>query len=163
MPAVTLTALLCGVAILVAGRRDDAGALSSRARAGILILVAALMAFAVVGLIGNGALAASERAEDRQTAEAEARKAMRWSPWSANAIEQLGEVQFEHGDLNAARQSFRQAIEKNPEDWDLWFDLAVASDGKTLREAVAHASRLNPLDPELTALREALRRQDAAR
>ena len=46
----------------------------------------ALAAFALVGQIGNNALAASEDADNVRTAEAEARKAMRWAPWSANAI-----------------------------------------------------------------------------
>jgi O-antigen ligase len=160
LPAVTLTALLCGAAILVAARNDETRPLSARARAGVLVMLVPLAAFTVVGLIGNSALAASKRADDRRTGEAEARKAMRWAPWSANAIEQLGEVQFEYGDLKGARRSFRRAIAENPQDWDLWFDLAVASEGKTLREAVARASRLNPLDPELAALREALELQD---
>jgi Flp pilus assembly protein TadD len=85
---------------------------------------------------------------------------MRWAPWSANAIEQLGEVQSDHGDLKAARQTYRKALAKNPEDWNLWFDLAIASEGKTLRDAVAHATRLNPRDRELAGLRRALELQD---
>jgi hypothetical protein len=160
MPAVTLTALLCAVAILAAGRPDEVRPLSRAVRGGLLVMSVPFVALAFAGLAGNGALAASRSADDRATAEAEARKAMRWAPWSANAIEQLGEVQFEYGDLNAARQSFRRAIAKNPQDWDLWFDLAIASDGPTLREAVARATYLNPLDPELAALRHALELQD---
>jgi O-antigen ligase len=159
MPAVTLTALLCGSAILAAARRD-AAPLTPRVRGGLLLLLVPLIAFALVGLVGNSALEASRQATDRPTAEAEARKVMRWAPWSANAIEQLGEVQFGYGDLAAARQSFRRAIAKNPEDWNLWFDLALASHGKPLREAVAQATGLNPRDPELAALRRALELQD---
>jgi tetratricopeptide (TPR) repeat protein len=159
MPAVTLTALLSGSAILAAARSDGL-ALSPRLRACVVLALVPLAAFALVGQVGNTALAASERATDPETAQTQARKAIRWAPWSAKAIEQLGEAQFEAGNAKAARATFRRALAKNPEDWDLWFDLAVASEGQELRRAVARAHALNPLDPELNALRDALRKQD---
>jgi tetratricopeptide (TPR) repeat protein len=159
MPAVTLTALLSGSAILAAARSDGL-ALSPRLRACVVLALVPLAAFALVGQVGNTALAASERATDPETAQTEARKAIRWAPWSAKAIEQLGEAQFEAGNAKAARATFRRALAKNPDDWDLWFDLAVASEGQELRRAVARAHALNPLDPELNALRDALRKQD---
>jgi hypothetical protein len=160
MPAVTLTALLAGSAILAAARGDRALSLSFRSRTALALALVPLAAFALVGQVGNTALAASENATDARTAERQARKAMRWAPWSANAIEQLGEAQFEAGKAKAARATFRRALAKNPDDWDLWFDLAVASEGTELRRAVVRAHALNPLDPELNALRDALRKQD---
>ena len=45
--------------------------------------------------------------------------------------------------------SFRKAIEKDPRDWTLWYELALASRGAERRAAFAEASRLNPLDDRL--------------
>ena len=160
MPAITLTALLAGAAILVSARGERVLTVSPRLRGALLLAILPLAAFALVGQIGNNALAASEDASKRRTAIAEARTAIRWAPWSANAIEQLGEAQFEYGSPKAARKSFLRALEKNPDDWDLWFDLAIVSEGRPLRQAVARALELNPLDPELAALRKALALQD---
>jgi cytochrome c-type biogenesis protein CcmH/NrfG len=92
-------------------------------------------------------------AEDWSDAEAEARKATRWAPWSAAGWRQLGEAQIQQGELGEARSSFRRALEKDPRDWALWLDLALASEGPARTEAARAALRLNPLSPQIAALR----------
>jgi hypothetical protein len=44
-----------------------------------------------------------------------------------------------------ARRSFRTAIAKDPNDYDLWLSLAVASRGRERGRALAQVRRLNPL------------------
>src|SRR5205085_1577702 len=87
---------------------------------GLLAATLALASFAFVGLIGNGALAASARAADSerwQESASQARKAIRWLPWSADAWRRLGLAQAGQGDEPAARASLAKAISKSPEEW----------------------------------------------
>ena len=147
MPAVTLLALFCGAAVLVAARTGRERPLGSRARAGLLVATLALGAFAFVGLIGNSALSASAdalAASDWSKAEAEARKAARWSPWSSEPWQLLGQIRLAQGDRTAARAAFGKAIDKEPRDWELWLGLAGSSDGRAQERALAHVARLNP-------------------
>jgi tetratricopeptide (TPR) repeat protein len=172
MPVVTLIALFCGTALLVAARDERTKSISAPFRAVALVAVFVLAASVFVGLVGNSALAASEkaaRAGELERAEAEARKAARWAPWSSEAWEQLAEVRFARGAAAAARASLRTAIAKDPRNWNLWYELALQSDTKAAqRVALARARRLNPLSPEIaqfqaaraSAAREALRRRE---
>jgi hypothetical protein len=147
MPAVTLTALFCGAAILVATRARRERPLGSRARAGLLVATLALGAFAFVGLIGNSALSASAdalAASDWSKAEAEARKAARWAPWSSDPWQLLGQIELARGDEIAARAAFRKAIAKDPHNWELWLGLAGSSDGRAQKRALDQVARLNP-------------------
>jgi hypothetical protein len=50
--------------------------------------------------------------------------------------------------------SYRKAIANDPRDWSLWFELAGASGGVARERALAEASRLNPLSPEITGVRQ---------
>jgi tetratricopeptide (TPR) repeat protein len=156
MPAVTLTGLYCGAAILVAARTGRTRALSPGARRALMASVAPVIAFAFVGLIGNSAIAASDRAvsaRDLGRAEDEARKAIRWAPWSATAWGRLADVHYERGDLASARVALRRAIEKDSRDWTIWFDLGSVSTGRDQRRAYAEAARLNPLGQNVAWLR----------
>jgi tetratricopeptide (TPR) repeat protein len=160
MPAVTLAALFCGAAVLAASRgRVKTYVLSARFRIAGIAAAGVLGAWAFMGVIGNGALAASEDATnqaDRQTQEANARKASRWAPWSSAPWRLLGEAQLARGELAPARESLRRAIDKDPGDWRLWYDLALASAGAAQRQALARALHLNPLEPELVQFRSEL-------
>ena len=157
----TLPALACGVALL-AFRPTAAAPLVPGPRtrfAGAAALVV-LAGIAFVGLVGSSASSASEEAveaspPDYAEAEAQARKARRWAPWSSEPWQRLGEAQLAAGELAAARTSFRKAIAKEPSDWELWFRLAEASSGRAQRTALAEARRLNPRSPELAAFDEA--------
>jgi hypothetical protein len=159
MTAVTITALFCGVALLVAARRGDVEPLSRLVRIALVTAALALAAGAFVGAIGNEEVAAARDAVGAgkwTEAESHARKAMPWMPWSSDPWQFAGEAQLARGELAPARATLRTAIGKDPNDWELWLDLALASKGPARRDAAAHALRLNPLGRELAGLRELL-------
>ena len=113
MPAVTLLALFAGAALVVAARGREPQAagkpLGQRRRASRSARsrrVAAVVAF--VGLIGNIALARSGKAlldGNGKVVVAQAKRAHRWAPWSAQALRDLGEGK--HPDRRQARRAGR--------------------------------------------------------
>ena len=148
LPAVTLTGLLCGVAILVAARRSlRSPRLSGSARwVGVAVIVVAA-GFAAVGLVGNTALSRSDEARQRQDwAEAarDARRAEMWMPWSPKPWEALGRAELGAGLVPAARASFRKAISMDSGDWELWYRLGSATRGGERSRALRQAARLFP-------------------
>lgn len=153
MPAVTLTGLFSAVVLLAAGRRDRGPrSLGPAVSVAGVALVAGLFAFALVALLGNSAVSASSKSADAgryARAEAQARDGMSFLPWSAEPWRRLGEAQALSGNLAAARVSFRHAVQKDPRDWTLWYELALASRGPERQRALATASALNPADPRL--------------
>jgi tetratricopeptide (TPR) repeat protein len=117
-----------------------------------LVGVAALMGFALLGLLGNSAISASSKSTDAGRlglAERQARRAMHFAPWSSEPWRKLGEAQSLAGDLAGARASFRKAIAKDRRDWTLWFELAEVSRGAERKRALAEAARLNRFDTRL--------------
>jgi hypothetical protein len=158
MPAVTLAALFCGAALLVATRRTWPLALTRRPfwRLPALGLTLVLATFAFVGLRGNQAIAASQVAAneaDWTRSAAEARTAQRWAPWSSRPWQLLGIAQLRQGKLASARTNFRTALEKDDSDWSIWLNLAWASRGAERRHAIAEAARLNPLDSRIPTVK----------
>jgi O-Antigen ligase len=150
LPAVTLAALFCGTALVVAARRSALSPMHPRVRLLLLaaVLVAATLAF--VGLRGNQAVAASQHAAqkgDYSAAAADARRASHWLPWSARPWQLRGEAELARRQLAVARADLREAAAKNPADASIWLDLALASSGAERAHALAEAARLNPLDP----------------
>jgi cytochrome c-type biogenesis protein CcmH/NrfG len=159
MPVVTIAALVSAASLLLAARSSQARRVSRGFRLSLLAVIALLAVFEFAGLVANSALVAARDAAgagERQRQVDEARKAMRWAPWSSEPWELLGEAQFAAGGAGAARQSFGRAIEKDRYNWQLWFDLALASDGAAQKRALAEARRLNPLSVEVAQLRSAL-------
>jgi O-antigen ligase len=160
MTAVTLTALFCGVALLVAARDESAPPRVGRSLRAIVVVAAlAAAALSVLGFVGNRASVESERAagtRDWGLAESEARTAIRWAPWSAQGWQALGEAELQQADFTAARRSFRRALAKDPEDWNLWLNLAYASTGAEQRRAADRALALNPLSSEIERVRPAI-------
>jgi O-antigen ligase len=155
MPAVTLAALVCGAALLLAAR-GGTGQLPRRARVAGVALAAALGVVALVGFLGNRAVASSSDALDRaslHTATSDARSARRWEPWSPEPWRLLGEAQLEAGEVNKARASFRRGLAKDKGDWELWLDLALATRGADRQAALDHVALLNPLSTELREIR----------
>jgi hypothetical protein len=160
MPAVTMTGLLCGAALLVAARKEKAAAMSVAFRAGVLVVTLALAVFTYVGLRSNRAIDASASAARKgewSRSLAEAREAEHWAPWSAHAKQLLAKAQLGSGEPKAAQATLLEAIAKDSGDWRLWLDLARASSGPARHRALAFAIRLNPLDSELAYYRASLK------
>lgn len=155
LPAVTVAGLGCGVSLLLLAR-EDAEPRSGRWRAAAAAVSAILAVAAAIGFVGNRAASASADAYDagrwREAGE-QARAATRWTPWSAEPWRLLGEAQLARGEVTAARRSILTGLERDPSDWELWLDLALASDGEASRRALARASGLNPRSPEILELR----------
>jgi O-Antigen ligase len=148
LPALTVAALACGAAPITSpnGRRVPRV---------VALVPAALCLLAVPAFLGNRAAAEAESAYDRgswRDAEDAARSARSLQPWSPEPWRLLGEAQLAQGSLAPARRSFRAGLAEDPEEWELWLDLGLASEGPARRRAFEHAARLNPLSPELDEL-----------
>lgn len=156
LTGVSLAALLCGGALVVAARSDRRPA-HVPVRAAGLALTAVVGVIAFVGLGGNVHLAsAASAAHEGRWADSEraARAALGWAPWSAEAWQRIGEAQIGRGELPAARRSLRRALAKDRLDWELWLELAELADS---RAALVRAEKLNPLAPEVGAARTVVR------
>jgi len=148
LPALTVAALACGAAPITSpnGRRVPRV---------VALVPAALCLLAVPAFLGNRAAAEAESAYDRgswRDAEDAARSTRSLQPWSPEPWRLLGEAQLAQGSLAPARRSFRAGLAEDPEEWELWLDLGLASEGPARRRAFEHAARLNPLSPELDEL-----------
>ena len=157
LTAVTLAGLLCGASLLVFARRwADPSPLHPKTRYVAAAAAVAAALLATVTLLGNSALSRSESARERgQPAKAvdEARRARWLLPWSPAPLEALGRAQTTAGLLSAARRSFRDALAKDDGDWQIWYELAGASTGRTRRQALRRAVVLFPrsgLEPTQT-------------
>ena len=144
LPAATVPALVCAVALLV-GARGPAPPLRFLGGAAVVGLLAVVT---LVAYAGNRALEVAETGS-----EASARRAARLQPWSAQPWRVLGESQLAAGDAAAARRTFRDALDRDEGDWELWLDLALASEGAERDGALAQAKALNPLEPAIDELR----------
>ena len=156
VPAVTVPAIFCAATLLARGRPDEPPWLTGRRRGITLALLAPLAAVAFVAHVGNRAAAASiaaTEAGDPDRGVAEAKRAISWSPWSEEAWQLRGEAELELGDAAAARRSLARALDRNPQSWSAWFDLAVASGGRERELALDRAMALNPRSPEVDELR----------
>jgi tetratricopeptide (TPR) repeat protein len=103
--------------------------------------------FAAVGLLGNSALATSRSdlaAGKIADAEKQAERAASWAPWSSDPWDSLGDAQMAGGTRAAALASYRKGLSIDRNDWMLWFDLALASNGASRRHATAESLALFP-------------------
>ena len=155
LPVLVLPALACGAILLAEARSSPPMALTTPYRAlGVSAAVLAI-AVAIVANVGNRALAESalalEHGDTRGAAES-ARRAQAWAPWSHEPWQLLGEAQLAARQDAAARRSLAEAIQRAPEEWRLWFDLAIVSDAPRARVAITRASELNPLGDEVRDL-----------
>ena len=120
---------------------------------GVLALLALAAVLSTVPL--SRARAAYNRFDVAEAAT-QAQKASDWAPWSAEALDILGRAQLARGQVVEARASFQRAVEKSPNDWELWRDLSAASPPAQARIALRRARALNPLESELVELQQAL-------
>ena len=121
--------------------------------AGVSLLLLA-SAFAFVAMNGNRALAqarSAANADDMAAAGRHARTAARWAPWSSEPLAIQADAALERGDLAQARRLYGEAIRKDGQDWEYWFGLALASNGRAKQQALARAAQLNPLAGEIHA------------
>lgn len=153
LPALTVAALVCVAALLAAARRDEYTLdPATWARGTGVAATLALVAVVFVALAGNNAIAASDEAAEEgrwARAEDEARTAERWAPWSSEPWQRLGEAHLGQGAFTEAEADFREAIEREPRDFELWLGLAQATDGAERAAALRRARQLNPFSPEI--------------
>ena len=121
----------------------------------MLAAAVVVICVAVVVTVGNAELGSATnalQAGNWQKAEAKARSASNWMPWSSAPWRTIGEAQLARQRFADARRSLGKAIAKDPNDWHLWLDLASASTGKPRTQALDRTRRLNPLGPDLATL-----------
>jgi len=158
MTAITLTALTCAAGLLTSTPRARfrVSITARPVRGGALAAVALLAVLALVGLRGNVAAAGSQREASTHhwaAAEADARTAVAWAPWSADARIALGLALRGEGREAAARDAFTAAVARDSTSWQAWLDLARTSSGRERAHAIAMARRLDPREPQVLAFR----------
>ena len=143
----------------------DAG---TRPRGRSSVRVAARGGFALVGLFLLLAqaipLLVQVKLEDSQAALrrgnakgalSAARTARKIEPWAASPYLQLALVEEQRGALRPARTWLREAIERDPRNWQLWLVSArvetKAGRVPAARASLEHAERLNPRSPIFSA------------
>jgi O-antigen ligase len=146
MPAVTIAAIVCALALLLPARMREAP-LRARVRAPAAVTAVVLAVLALLAYAGNRELAVAESG-----VPSAARRAARLQPWSSEPWRLLGEAQLTRGQLEAARESFRKGTERDDGDWELWLDLALATDGAERAHAIERARELNPRDPDIAEI-----------
>ncbi len=153
---VTLPALLVGVALVAAARHDR---LRSPLPRWLLPAAAALLAVpAVFGVLAYAPLGSARDALDagrEEEAADDARSARRFAPWASAPWLALGDAVAED-DRAAARAAYREALERDDANWELWLALGAISTGEEQRRALARAAELNPRSPEIRELQDAI-------
>jgi hypothetical protein len=153
MPAITLTALASGTGALIAVRgAQRETSFSSPLRYGCFALVIVAGAFSLVTFVGNRDASASTSAVEAQNweqAARDARSAQRWLPWSSEPWQLLGDARFGAGDFTGAARAYQKAIELDPRNWELWFDLGFSTNGSESDAAFARAAALDPLNSQI--------------
>jgi tetratricopeptide (TPR) repeat protein len=156
IPVVIVAALFCAGVLLTSTREEPLSRLTGRRRAWVLGCALPLLAIALVAHVGNRAARASGDAAargDARVALEQARRAIRWAPWSEQSWELRGEAELLLRRDLASRASLRQALKMNPESWSAWLDLAAAERGRQRAHALEQVLRLNPLSPEAEEVR----------
>jgi O-antigen ligase len=157
VPAVTVAALLVGVGLVAAARREDDArpGLNVATRAAGVAAAIVVAGVAILGLLSNVPLAKSDGAANAGKlvqAALDAKRARRWAPWSPEPWERLGNAATAAGYDDDAAVAYRKALAKDAGDWTLWFDLATVAKGAVQRHAIAEVRRLNPRDPGIVRL-----------
>lgn len=152
MVGLTATALLVGSACLLAAERRTGGALLSRSRLALVGLTGTLSVFAVWSLVGNQALFAGYEAVERKdwgAAYDHGRRAEELLAWSHEPYFVLGDAAAGSGDRENALRAYREAVEKDPENWLAWLRLARVARGAERDAAYDRVHELNPREEGL--------------
>ncbi len=152
LPAVTLAAMVCAVALLVLAAREQRPALAAPVRTAGLLATILLALVALGALAGNATLAGASSsldADDAPRALRDARWAKSLVPWSPEPWRLHGEALLLQGDVDGARHDFMRALREDSSDWDSWVDLTLVTHGEERRQAAEQARRLNPLEQVL--------------
>jgi len=136
LAGVTVPAVILGAAAVSTPR-------PRRSSVRALPVLVALVAATVLAYAGNARLASARAAlstgDDAQAA-ADARAALRFAPFSADAWEVIG-------DATHRAEAYRRGIALDRNDWSLWHELAAVTRGEPHRLAEREAARLNPFGP----------------
>jgi hypothetical protein len=155
--SVTLTALVCGGALisLAASTRPttarDRAPRTRRVMLALAVLLAGASLFVLAGRIEIHRESSAAASGNWVAAAHAARHASSLQPWSAEPWQLLAESELRAGRLEAARADLERALTHGGRDWQLWLDLARASDGRARVAAMNRVRTLNPLSPELAA------------
>jgi hypothetical protein len=152
LSGVTLTALLVGCLPVIAARGRGLHTLAPSARAIGCAAALVVSLGAMVVFLGNGALDRAQRAvasESYADAVEEANRARRLMPWSPWPLITRGDAQLAAGLPSAAAASYRRAIDIDVGEWRAWFGLALSTEGRVRRAALARAHRLYPRNREV--------------
>ena len=112
-------------------------------RAVLVPAAAVTLLAAVLALAGNLQLERARdalAAGDAERAAADAHRALRFAPYSAQAWGVIG-------DATRDPVAYRRALARDPNDWSLWERLSLVERGESRRRAEREAARLNPLGP----------------
>ncbi len=149
LPAVTLAALGCGAALLLADRSPHRARRVRRPQTAVLAAATCVaLAAATGGLAGNLALSEgrSDLAQGNAAgAVAAADRAERWMPWSYEPSLLRGQAYSAAGSPAQARAAFRSALATDPGVEDAWTGLWGVAGPAEQRRAVRQLERINPL------------------
>lgn len=169
-PVVIALALLCGPTLVVAARAHFSeldrspgrprGAAPWRRRftwwLGLIVIGSVTWLLAWSSLLSERSVNASQQAVGDghlEQAANDARDAIALQPWASEPRLQLALVQESANDLDGADQSIQEAIDRAPNNWDLWLVRAriaiAASRAPEADAALRRATRLNPRAPVL--------------
>ncbi len=137
---------------LIAKARDRDNTPIPAVRWGTAALATGAGLLAFTSVVANERLAAAKTAlvagrDDH--AAADARSALRFAPWSVDALELQAVARAHQGRNTEALALYREIVEQDPDSWIAWTQLAAASTGAERRHAEAIALRLNPRTPRV--------------
>ncbi len=117
--------------------------------AGVIATAGSLRLSQSDALLADGRLEAAAR---------EARAAAGLAPWDSKPRELLGRIEAGAGDFDAAIAELDLAVERAPEDWELWLTIAQVRERQGEKaaqlSALARASQLNTAYPVLSRFRD---------
>jgi hypothetical protein len=151
LPAVTVAALLVmGGLLATTPVRLSPSQPTTQAMA--LGAISLILVVSAVALKGNLAIAATQRAvPNLKSTQRLANEADTWAPWSPLPWIAVGAAAGAHHNL-VARKAYEKATEDAPLEWRAWIGLAMVATGDEQETALTRAVRLNPLNPQLSAI-----------